>query len=89
MFKATMFLLLGSLSLAASAEGAGKPGEKVGDETRAWTQLQAGGSAASTVERPMSGDVAERVYDRYANSFNHPIPDQFKRDSFVEQGSGK
>lgn len=50
---------------------------------REWFTLQAAGTAASTEPRPMPGEVADAVYERYVNSFKHPIPEQFRR-----QGSG-
>ncbi|TAJ50619.1 MAG: DUF3613 domain-containing protein [Nevskiaceae bacterium] len=57
-------------------------GEPVlGAESRAWTDLQASGSAAAGGARPLPGEVADAVYQRYLNSFKHPIPEQFTRDS--------
>ena len=46
-----------------------------------WLSLQAAGTAASSEPRPMPGEVADAVYERYVNSFKHPIPDQFRRQS--------
>ncbi|WP_293390270.1 DUF3613 domain-containing protein [Nevskia sp.] len=54
-----------------------------GSTTRDWTQLQASGSAASRTARPLPGDAAKNIYDRYADSFKHPIPEKFDRDSFT------
>lgn len=59
----------------------------LGTETRGWVDLQKSGSAASAEARPMPGDIADKVYQRYANSFAKPIPDPLGRESFVE-GSG-
>ena len=59
-----------------------------GAETRAWVDLQASGSAAVGDARPMPGEVADLVYQRYVNSFKHPIPAQFPRTSGGESGSG-
>lgn len=58
----------------------------VGPETRAWLDFQTGGTAASTVERPMAGEVADRVYQRYADSFAVPIPETFERERFIPSG---
>ena len=74
--------------LAAQHEGATATTEAVGPETRAWVELQTGGTAASSAARPMPGDIAERVYQRHANSFARPIPDTLGRQGFVEEGGG-
>jgi len=54
-----------------------------GSTTRDWTNLQTSGSAASRTARPLPGDAAKNIYDRYADSFKHPIPEKFERDSFA------
>ncbi len=58
-----------------------------GVATRSWTDLQAGGSAASSEARPLPGDAAKNVYERYANSFKQPIPDKFDRESFATKAN--
>lgn len=58
-----------------------------GTETRAWLELQRSGNAALGAPRPMSGEVADKVYERYLRSFGHPIPDTFNRERFVSEGS--
>lgn len=72
---AAVFLCWGSVSIAADPLGA---------ETREWIGLQTGGSAASPEPRPMPGDIAEKTYDRYAESFTKPIPDELSKGSFIE-----
>lgn len=62
-------------------------GEGFGADTRYWTSLQVSGAAAVTDERPLPGEVATKVYERYVQSFAHPIPEKFDRDSF-QSGSG-
>ena len=62
----------------ASADGQQKP---LGAQATAWIELQQSGSQASEVARPMPGDIAESVYQRYADSFKQPIPAEFKRQS--------
>ncbi|MBA4283932.1 MAG: hypothetical protein C0434_00165 [Xanthomonadaceae bacterium] len=69
-------------STASSATG-------FGSSARSWVDLQAGGSAASVTARPLPGDAATNAYERYANSFKHPIPESFKRESFSADGSSK
>lgn len=85
----------GSSTVAAPAGGetsavaAGSTAAAVdGAETRAWVDLQTSGSAAVGDARPMPGEVADAVYQRYVNSFKHPIPAQFPRTSGGESGSG-
>lgn len=68
----------------ASAQDQGT--QRVGDQARAWMDLQASGTEASEAERPITGEVAERVYQRYLDSFTHPIPRQFTREAFTSDG---
>ena len=56
---------------------------------REWLSLQAGGTAASSEPRPMPGEVADAVYERYLNSFKHPIPEQFRRQSSGSDSGGQ
>jgi hypothetical protein len=60
----------------------------VGTQTRAWTKMQAGGAAAEKgPPRGMPGEVADRVYQRYLQSFTHPIPEQFERERIGGEAS--
>lgn len=81
-----VFSALLVLSVAVRADDPPSSAEAVGPETRTWLQLQTGNTAASATERPMPGDVAERVYKRHADSFAKPIPDTFIRESFNSNG---
>lgn len=72
------------LSLAGMAPLAQAQDEGFGNEAKAWIDLQLSGSAASTVERPLPGEIADRTYDRYAESFTHKIPEKLDRTDFVE-----
>ncbi len=63
-------------------------GTGFGAETRYWTALQISGAVAAKDERPLPGEVATKVYDRYVQSFAHPIPEKFDRDSFQSSGGG-
>jgi len=53
---------------------------EIGKTTRDVLEMQRSGENAAEV-RPMLKDVAERGYERYLKSFEHPIPDQFERRS--------
>ena len=65
-------LAIGLMSSTAIAE-------ERGTEARAWLDLQRGGSQASETPRPMSGQQAQNIHERYLESFTHPIP-EFYRD---------
>ena len=67
----------------SSTAGNGEAAASFGAVTRDWTSLQTSGSAASRTARPLPGDAATNVYSRYAESFKHPIPEKFERDSFA------
>lgn len=69
---------------AAMAQQAGTPAT-----ARDWVELQKGGTAASPVPRPLPGDIAERSYERYAESFSQPIPETLEREGFIEEGGGQ
>ena len=77
------------LTFAATAAFAEEVNEPVGTKTRAWVQLQTSGTVASPVERTLPGDIADKTYDRYANSFTYPIPEKFEREKFTEEGGGE
>ncbi|QHS09317.1 DUF3613 domain-containing protein [Sinimarinibacterium sp. NLF-5-8] len=72
---------------AQGALAADDTAQRTGDSTRQWLELQTSGSAASPVERPMPGEVASKITKRYQDSFAHPLPDEFKRESFKSSGS--
>lgn len=86
---ATILLLLTGAAHAQDNGSNGAAPVPVGQETRAWVDLQTGGTAASSVERSMPGDIAERVYQRHADSFAKPIPDSLGREAFVGEGGGQ
>lgn len=75
-----------ALMLASVPVMADQAGPAVGEQTRSWLELQASGAQASAAERPMQGEVAERVYQRYLDSFTHPIPERFPREAFTDEG---
>ena len=76
--------LAAGLPLAAVAADASKP---LGAEAKAWIDLQKSGTQASGTPRPMPADIADKVYQRYADSFKQPIPVEFKRQSTGDSGN--
>lgn len=72
-----------ALPLLAQAQDAASSGN-----AREWLELQKSGSAASPVARPLPGEIAERSYQRYAESFSQPIPKTLEREGFLSQGGG-
>lgn len=76
--------LLGVLALGAAHAAEAPVPEQT--DTQAWLNLQASGSAAPQDERPMPGEIADKVYQRYVDSFGRPIPESLKRDSFATSG---
>jgi hypothetical protein len=73
------------LSLAACSEVP----TKIGSQTRAWTDLQKSGIASTAAPRPMPGEAADKVYERYVNSFGHPIPETYTRESSSGSSGGQ
>ncbi|WP_420465136.1 DUF3613 domain-containing protein [Panacagrimonas sp.] len=73
-----------ALPLAAQQTAAPAPAS-----ARDWVELQKGGTAASPVARPLPGDIADRTYRRYAESFSQPIPETLDREGFIEDGGGQ
>lgn len=71
-----------------AAESSSQPSPETGETTRAWLELQRSNNASWGTPRPMPGEVAKRVYDRYLQSFEQPIPGQFEREGFVGGSSG-
>lgn len=59
------------------------PALKVGEATRKLLEIQAQGVAASPLQYAMPVAVAQKVYQRYVDSFAHPIPE--KLGSTLEQ----
>lgn len=82
-------ILMPLLALVLLSPGSllAEDGPEVGQKTHDLLELQRSGTAASPTPRPMPGDIAERVYERYAESFSLPVPENFSRDTFVESGS--
>jgi hypothetical protein len=60
----------------------------IGPDARQWLSLQRGGAAASAAPPAMSGEVADKVHQRYVDSFGNPLPEQFGREDFAGGGEG-
>lgn len=85
----SLALLASSLSPAlATPPRLGAEAADVGADARAWIDLQKSGTAASATPRPLPGEVADRVYQRWLNSHDQAIPAQFSRESFSSGASG-
>jgi hypothetical protein len=84
------FLGMAALLLAAGTAGAADRASEapLGADTRNWVELQASGRASLGAIRPMPGEVAEKVYERYLESFENRIPERYERERFVSSGSG-
>jgi hypothetical protein len=80
-------------SAAAHAQSPGRlPVEAqpaAGSDARAWLALQKSGVAAPSDPRPVSGEVATRVYERYLESYTRPIPEAFEREGFGSGGQSQ
>ncbi len=88
MRKLSIIILALSAPLAQAQDPAQDPVPAHGAETRALLELQISGAASVATPAPMSGDVADAVYQRYLKSFSHEIPEQFEREKFVDSGGG-
>lgn len=80
-------LTLGASTLVFANEPAPEP--RTGAAAEAWLELQKSGTAASATPRPMPGEIADRSYERYANSFSTPIPNELGREGFLSGGGGE
>lgn len=89
MMKRILFLVLLGLSIgSAMAEGEKGNEPQTISSTNAqkpspvqqWLELQRSGKAASPQAQPMSGEVMEKVHQRYLKSFEKPIPEFYAHD---------
>ncbi|MCK8515207.1 DUF3613 domain-containing protein [Methylonatrum kenyense] len=51
--------------------------QPLGEDTREWLRLQASGAKASDTDHSLPSGVRSRIYQRYLDSFEHPIPELF------------
>ncbi len=70
-----------------AAAGAPAQHSSIGDTTRALLRLQAGGTQAGNA-LPMLGEAGSRSYQRYLDSFEHPVPEYFDA-ALPTSGSGR
>ncbi len=82
-------LILAGISLPAGAEHDARRSvfahsdERVGDLSHDWLQLQRHGDEASENSQTLAPLIRDRGYQRYMESFEQPIPDNFySRDRF-------
>jgi len=68
------------LSLFLSAAAIADETEARGRETHAWLAKQKSPAAQAPDTRGLPGEAADRVYQRYLQSFSRPIPEHFERD---------
>jgi hypothetical protein len=87
MNRPTTALMLSLLAFVPLA-GAQEQTTPVPGSARDWLELQTSGRAASPADRPLPGDIADRTYQRYAESFSQPIPATLDREEFLSQGGG-
>lgn len=78
--------LLATASVQAQPVASPEATQLVRGEAREWVRLQTSGDAAERAPSGMEGEVADRVWQRYVDSFSYPIPERFERDRFVEGG---
>lgn len=62
--------------------------QQVGDATLNLLAWQRSNEAASSTPRPITGSVANRSYDRYLKSFEHPIPERLGSTMKNSAGGG-
>ncbi len=73
-------LLFTTLFLAASTSYADVsfPSSRApGAATKQWLQMQTSAEQASSSVQSLSGPVSTDIYQRYKDSFSHPIPEKF------------
>lgn len=75
-------LLLIALPVAAQEEAAPEQGAS----TREWLELQKSGNTAAPESRPLPGEAADKVYQRYVDSYGRPLPETFPREGFGTGG---
>ena len=49
--------------------------------TKQWLELQRSGKSASSNAQPSSGEVMDKVHQRYIKSFEKPIPEFYEHES--------
>ncbi len=75
--------------VAEEGEETYSPPLQVGDATSNLFAWQRSGEVASKTPRPIAGSVANRSYERYLKSFEHPIPEHMNSTVKTSTGGGK
>ncbi len=65
------------VGISVQAQHQHEPGPESGEQTRSWLELQRSGEQASETQQTVSGDVAAAIYQRFVDSFEHPIPEYY------------
>lgn len=73
---------------AADAEALDYAPLQVGDATQSLLAWQRGGDIASKTPRTISGNVAQRSYERYLKSFEFSIPERMSSTVKTSTGNG-
>ncbi len=76
--KTRMWMVM-AIVAASGAAMADENRAAYGDQARAWMDLQKSAENKAP-PRGLPGEAAERVYQRYLQSFTRPIPERFERD---------
>lgn len=88
-FAGICWLTLALLMLPFPASGADRGGysdsphlsqqsrQPLGEDAREWLDLQASGVEASDTDHSLPSGVRSRIYRRYLDSFEYPIPELF------------
>jgi hypothetical protein len=80
MLFAFLFLLfVGFIALADEYDGYYRayPSPAVGEITRDWLDMQREGRQASSIDHSLPPRVQDRIYQRYLDSYEHPIPENY------------
>jgi hypothetical protein len=59
------------------------PSSQIGEPspTQQWLELQRSGKSASLQAQPISGEVMDKVHQRYLKSFDKPIPEFYEHET--------
>jgi hypothetical protein len=59
------------------------PSSHVGEAspTQQWLELQRSGRSSSSQAQPISGEVMDKVHQRYLKSFDKPIPEFYEHET--------
>jgi hypothetical protein len=85
MKRIIIIMLSGFFSMhnAMADDKQSSPSTHVGEAsaTQQWLELQRSGKSASSQAQPISGEVMDKVHQRYLKSFEKPIPEFYKHET--------